>query len=337
MPVEKAKQLALLERMAVKATVGACGGGRLETDRLALRQIALDHRGMDVRRLADRRRVAEIGRHETNRGVHVARRLAGRARRPELGEHGREAQGGAPGAEVLCGIWKSRRLAQVLVDVAGGEIPPVSLRLLVSKDATSGGCEHRAHEARETAVHHHLPLLLPRLPTIGEGDRLAFHADVRLAQRGDAERAVLARVALSARPEAPALDELRDRRGHARTIDRASAQVGREGAADAREIPAELAYAVVLAQLARFHRTLVVAVLLATACVDSPRLNGGGGAQRDVDFAPCRWNRERRDARERTRVAHHHAVVAAVAEGGAGAPLASKPARRHATARGGKK
>src|SRR2546423_9284770 len=141
-----------------------------------------------------------------------------------------------------------------------------------------------------------MPLLLVRLSFESEHDGVPFDAHVSLEQRRDAERPVLARVALAAHAEESLADEPHDRGSNAIARERRPTRDLRvERLANAREVAREAAHTVVLALLAHRDRALVIAILLAPLHVEAPRLNRGTRARRNVYVAPCRMDAHRVD------------------------------------------
>ena len=162
-----------------------------------------------------------------------------------------------------------------------------------------GDSQHRAHDPRERPIDDDVPLLLVRLPLELEDDRVPLHAHVSLEQRRDAERVVLARVALAAHAKKSLADEPHDCRRHAIARElRPLGDLRVERLANARKVAREPAHAIVLALLARGDGALVIAVLLAPLRVEAPRLDRGTRARGDVHVAPRGRNSHRIDALE---------------------------------------
>jgi len=294
------------------------GARRRKGDRLPVVEVAGDHHRVDVRRAADRRRVAELRRHEPHRKRDVPTRLGLRPRGPKLGEHRRRAQRRAPRAEVLGAVVPSPGPAlQVRVDVARAKRPPVGAAL-VREHARAGRAQLPRDETHERAIGDDLPLPDLSLPAVHQPGGAGAHANVRLAERRDAERAVLAQIALAAHAAERLADQAKHRRGDGVDVQRTRGGGGPRvvfhRAAQMRQFLRQLSHAVVLPQLAPLDGTGVVPVLLAPARVEPPRLNRRSRRPRDVHVAPGRRNAQRVDAHQRPPIADHAVVGVAILE-----------------------
>src|SRR5919204_2043396 len=84
-------------------------------DRSAV-EILIDHRGTDVRRAGNCRRISELLADAAHDGGNRALLFAGRLHRTALGERNRSGQRPAPRAEVLGGELFAEKDAQVVVE-----------------------------------------------------------------------------------------------------------------------------------------------------------------------------------------------------------------------------
>jgi hypothetical protein len=122
--------------------------------------------------------------------------------------HGGE-DGGVPGAEVLGGELAAGHLAQVVVDVAGGDIMPAPTAPVGEQPVAAAAA---ALEASDDGAHlvfsYGLFLVSGGLAGIGKDDLPAGDGDVVPADGRQAEAPVLGRVLLPAGPEETEVDEL---------------------------------------------------------------------------------------------------------------------------------
>src|SRR5437763_517072 len=108
---------------------------------------------------------------------------------------------------------------------------------------------------------------LPALALELELDALAAHLDVAIAQRREAERVVLLRIAFVAHADACSLEQLHDRREHLRARQSCLLHVLLYALADVRQRLPELDHVLELVRVAPLAPALVVAILLAPARV----------------------------------------------------------------------
>src|SRR6185312_5495 len=195
MPVEEADQHALLGRMRAPAVPRVPAPTR-QRDRLALVEVPRHDHRMHVRRAADRRRVAQLRGDEAHRERDVSLRFAGTFRWPELGEHGRRAQRAAPGAKVLRAV-AADAPTEIVVHLARGERVPGAVAL-VTEEAPARRAQLAPHESYELGIVDDLALRNAPLARVLEIHGAVSDRHVGLLERGDAEGAILAQVALAA-------------------------------------------------------------------------------------------------------------------------------------------
>ena len=153
-----------------------------------------------------------------------------------------------------------------------------------------------------------------------------------VAQRGQAERAVRARVFLVADAHKRRVEQAHDRRQHGRAARRGAdrrREVGLHALADARQRGAELEHAIELVLVLGETPLRVVAVLLAAARVASGRLQVAVRQRADPDLLVRRRDRQRADARRSAASANALAVGCDVGEAVA---VADAPDPRHVVA-----
>ena len=133
---------------------------------------------------------------------------------------------------------------------------------------------------------------LPLLPRNSKAIVLPFDLDVAVAQRGQAEALVVARVLLVADADQRGLEQAHDGRQHLLARQAAAAQVGVDARADRRQRAAEREHAVELVRVAHARASAVVAVLLAAAGVAPGRLQVALARRADPDVGPGRRDRQ---------------------------------------------
>ena len=136
----------------------------------------------------------------------------------------------------------------------------------------------------------------------------------RVAERREAERAVLARVALVADPDERRREQPHDGGEHLRARHARQREIAPRARADARQRRAERAQAAVLRLVAHLAPARVIAILLAAARVARRRLDVAVRRATDPHVAPRRRHDEAMDAAELLAIAHERAVGRAVAE-----------------------
>ena len=287
-----------------------------ERDGLALVEIPGDHHRMHVRRAADRRRVAKLRRHEPHGERDVPLRFAVRPRRAELGKHGGRTQRRAPRAKVLRAV-SSSSSPEIRVHVERGERSPPGAAP-VREDPRSRRAELACDETDETAIGDHLPLPDLALAPILELRGACRDGHVRLAQRRNAERSVLAEIALPAHSAERLTDQSQHGCRDDVDIERGrpcrGSSVALHDLTKSRQLLRKLAHAMMLAQLASLDRAFVVAILLAPARVESPCLNRRARRVGDVHVAPRRRNAQRRDTRQRATITNQATIRVAILE-----------------------
>ncbi len=195
--------------------------------------------------------------------------------RSQLGEHRRASQRAAPCAEVLRAVGADAA-AHVRAHVVRREHAPAAVAA-IAEQPRARRFELSRNELRELAIVHDLPLPHAALAAIREEREAVLYSHVRLAQRRDAERAVLAQVAFAAHAAERLADQAQYARGHGVRVEAVGARSGprvvAQRATDARQFLGKLSHSVVLAQFASLHRAIVVAILLPSARIDPPRLD----------------------------------------------------------------
>lgn len=245
---------------------------------------------MHVRFPTDRRRVAELRRHETHRERDVSFRLGRALRRTELGQHRRCAQRSTPRAKVFRAVVSDAPL-EIRIHITCVQRVP-SIVSQVPEERGSRRAELSLDESNQLAIREHLSLPDTSLSLVREARDPIRDVDVRLAQRRDAERSILALIPFAADATERLADHTQNRCRYRVRVERrgthAGTSVGSQRSADSRQLLRQLSHAMVFAQLAPFDRALVVAVLLSTTRIDAPCLDRGAGRRGDVNVAP-RW------------------------------------------------
>ncbi len=245
---------------------------------------------MHVARAAHRRRVPEAFRDLLDGADDrlLAPRLV--VDLEELGERQRRGDRPGPGPEVLRGERLAADLAQVLVDVVGGDVAPRAIGVDVLEQLLAGELLDLSHQRREAAIPHVDLVLLAALAAEGEADLGAGDLDVAVPHRRQAVAAVLARVLVVPDTDEGRLQQAHDQRQHLLARQAAATQVAIGPPPDPRQRPRELDQAPVLRLVAHLAPARVVAVLLAPARVAAGGLDVPAPDRADPDVGPCRRN-----------------------------------------------
>ena len=228
----------------------------------------------DVRRLAHRRRVAELLRGLLHRrgqqlapvGDAVHRFLM--QPREDVGAD----QGPRPGAEVLGGEPLSHHFLDVLVDHLPLDLHQLARVVPVLEELPAARVLQLAYDASDPAVVQLSHLALPRLPHVVEVHRVAVHRRVPVLQRGDAEAAVLLGVDLAARPHEAGGQDAEDAAQHPLAGQAGQSEGSIDLLAQARQGLPEGDELLVLPPLPLEHCLVAVAVLPAALLVPADRL-----------------------------------------------------------------
>jgi len=270
---------------------------------------------MHVGGATDRRGVPQLSGDEAHRRRHVSFRLGDARWWAELREHGGGTERSAPRAEILGAERHAKPLVQVLVHVARGEVVP-SAFVSIAKQPGTRRREVSLDQLSQFRIGDDLPLFHAALAGELEDGAAIVHLHVTLAQRRDAEGAVLLGITLAPNTEEALADQPDHRRRDRLLRRRSRRRVAAHALADARQVLRQLPHTIILAKLAPLHGTLVVAVLLASPVVEAPRLHLAARAGGDVDVVPPWRHGEPTDAVERARVTDAGAIGANVAECG---------------------
>src|SRR4030095_8214280 len=100
-------------------------------------------------------------------------------------------------------------------------------------------------------------------------------------------------------------------------------------ATDPRQLLGESSHAMVFAQLTLLDGAAMIAILLPSASVESPCLNGGARTGGDVHITPGRWNSQRLHPRERSPIAYRTTIRIDIWKSGALRSEPANPRRSH--------
>src|SRR5258708_5171281 len=148
-----------------------------------------------------------------------------------------------------------------------------------------------------------------------DADGCTTHIDVPVAQRGQPERSIFARVLLVADARERQLEQLDDRGDDLFSRQAVDSHVACDAASDTRQLPGEPDHAVELVRIADHAPARVVKRLLATSLVPPRRLQVTAGVSRDPDVVPSRGDDKRLDSIQRRGVADLLAGGVAIDEG----------------------
>ena len=328
-PVEERDERPLFRRMR-EAAIGRVPSRAWQRNGVSIVDVPRDDDRMDIRLPADRRGVAELRGDETHRDRNILFRFAFIAGRAELREHGGCPQRSTPRAKILRAVLRPKSLVHVVVDVARGEIAPRTLRRAIPEETRTRSARLARDEPRQLATDDDLPLFLVPLSEVGEHDTFALDRNVGLSQRRYAICAVLTCIPLPPDATEALADQPEYGRGNRHAIQCPARGVRAEGLTHSRQRLGELSHSIVLPQIAPLDGARVIAVLLAPARVEAPRLNAGARARGHVHVAPGGRNAERIDARQSAPIAHQMPRLVRVAKAGVLGAESPKPPCRHA-------
>jgi len=177
-------------------------------------------------------------------------------------------------------------------------------------------------DAAQPPVLHADPVLLAALAAEGEHDRRALDGGVPVAEGGQAERPVVARVLLVAHADERGLEQADHGRHHLPPGQAAARQVFVRARADDGQRLAEGEHAAELGLVADGAPARVVPVLLAAARVAPRGLDVAERVATDPDAPPGGRDDQRLDARQRGAVAHRPAPRAEVPHAAPHSPAA---------------
>src|SRR6185437_15283963 len=262
---------------------------------IAVIQISLDDDRMHVRFSADGRRVTELRGDQPDCGGDIPLRIAIRLRGANIRQHGRGAQRPAPCPEVLGAVRKAGKLLQVLVHFGGLDVAPFAILGLIAKQPAPRNLQQRLDEARKVAAHDSLAMPDRALADVVEDDPVAIDGDVRLPQRGETERPVLLRVPVVADAKEAVRKEPDDSSVDFLAREIVAPKIRQHSSPNRGKIARHLSHAIVLPALTSLHRVGMIAILLAAANVEAPRLNRGPLTRGDVNVGPRGWYCQRID------------------------------------------
>src|SRR6266852_387952 len=258
-------------------------------------EIGAHQSGVNVVLAAHGARVAEALRHGVDRADHVALGFALALRRPHHEQLLRGEHRPRPGAKVLGGDIAAGDLAKIGVHVvrrdglalAGGVdvleklVPRQVLALLNDAGEAPVGDRHRVIDSALAAE--------------AEEQFRTLDLDVALAQGGEAEGAVLARVLVVAHADQRLVEQHHHGGEDLAPREIARAQIAFDALADLGEDFDELEHAAEFRLVARLAVQGMVAVLLAAARIARSRLDVPFGVRAYPDVGPGRGDRERVD------------------------------------------
>src|SRR5258706_17021 len=242
--------------------------------------------GVNVVLAAHGASVAEALRHGVNRADHVALGFALALRRPQQEKLPRREHRARPGPEVLRRDVPAGDLAKIGVHVVRGDGLALAGRVDVFEELVPRQILALLDDAREALVGDRHRVIDAALAAEAEAHFRALDLDVTVAQRGQPEGAVLARVLVVAHADQGLVEEHHHGGEDLPPGEIARAQIAFHALADFREDFAELEHAAELGLVARFAVQRVVAVLLAAAGVARRRLDVALGIRGDPDVRP---------------------------------------------------
>ncbi|KDS78488.1 hypothetical protein KM22_02772 [Bordetella bronchiseptica KM22] len=269
--------------------------------------------GLDVAGAAHRGRVGQAGGHQLDDLDHGRAARRGVRGRPAHQQRKRQRRGG-PGPVMLGGEIAAAGLAQIGVDQFRVHRARLAVLVQVMEQLLPGQVQAALDHARDAAVAYGDIVRHAALAGEAQAQPAALQPGMAARDGGQAERAVLARVRAAADPRQRGFEQAHHRGGDLVRRQAAAGQVARHAAPDARQGAAELAQLAVLGRVAPGPPVGVVAVLLAAAGVAPGGLQMAVGPRADPHFAIGGRNGQRRDARQRARIAHPAAVRIVVGE-----------------------
>src|SRR5207245_9190209 len=216
---------------------------------------------------ADLARVAKARRHGVDRLGDVAGGFAAAGGAPHVPRFGRGEHGAAPGAEVLGADVAPGERAQIGIDVIRGDRLALAGGVEVLEQLLAGQIAATLDDVRKARLGERDDVLDAALAAEAEAQRRAVDLHVAAAQRGQAVRAVGARVFVVADADQRLAEERDDRGEELPPAQRRRAQVALEALAQDGQHFAELQHAAEFRLVARVAVGRVIAVLLAPARV----------------------------------------------------------------------
>ncbi len=265
--------------------------------------ISIDDRRMNVALAANSPGVAQPLRHRFDSPKHILLRLcAGIEIRNFLQRFGRQHRA-VPRAEILRREFLPRDLLQIMIDVRGGDVHALAVMVdvfkkLLPRQMLTGRDDFRKNRIIEVDV-----MIDARFSAELKMNMLAMNFNVRVADRGEAERIIVAGVFLIADADERFFEELHERGKNffARQSFELEVAFGRPANFGKRFPKGN--HAVEFRFIARLPPQRVITVLLAFAGIDAGSLDVSviGGA--NPDAGPCGRDDEGADTVERGGVA----------------------------------
>src|SRR5581483_6190527 len=226
---------------------------------------------MHVALEADRSRVAEPRRHPIDRARDLAFGGGSISRRPTFEQRLDGARRPLPRSKIFGGELFARDAMQVVVHVGGVDAVARARIVDVLKQLVARQLLASPDDARQPPVGDVDGAALVRLPAKLEMERGAVDVDVAIAQRGEPERSVLARVLFVADANQAGLEEAHHGGQHLLAGEAGPPEIARDRAADPGQRAAERDHAVILGLVADLAPATVISILLA-----APRVPSGG-------------------------------------------------------------
>jgi hypothetical protein len=270
---------------------------------------------MHVALAADGHGIAEASGHPLHRAQDVLLRFLLRASVTQLAQRQGREHGARPGAEVFRGERLPRHLAQVVVHVARGHRALPALPVDVLEQLLARQVLAPLHDPAQTPVLDADLVHLAALPAEAELHRPARDLGVAVAEGGETERPVVARVFLVADANERGLQELDDGGQDAAAREPAVGEVFLEAGTDEGQGLPEGEHAAVFRLVAHGAPPRVIAVLLAAAGIAGRDLDVAEGVRADPHVRPGGRDDERTDAGERAGVAKDASIPPEIAEG----------------------
>src|SRR6267378_2233142 len=259
-------------------------------------QIGAHQSGVDVVLAAHGARVAETLRHGVDRADHVALRFALALRRSQQKKLPCREHSARPGPEVLRRDVPAGDLAKIGVHIVRRYGLALAGGVDVLEQLLPGEVLALLDDAREAPVGDRHRVIDSALAAEAEKQFRALDLDVTLAQGGEAEGAVRARVLVVANADQRLVEQHHHGSEDLAPREVPGAQIALHAFADLGEDFAELEHAAEFRLVARLAVQGMVAVLLAAARVARSRLDVPFGVRAYPDVGPGRRNREGVDA-----------------------------------------
>src|SRR5882724_5933479 len=255
-------------------------------------EIGAHQSGVNVVLAAHGARVAEALRHGVDRADHVALGFALALRRPQQEKLPRREHRARPGPEVLRRDVPAGDLAKIGVHVVRGDGLALAGRVDVFEELVPRQILALLDDARQAPVGDRHRVIDAALAAEAEEHFRALDLDVTVAQRGESEGAVLARVLVVAHADQRLVEQHHHGGEDLAPRKVPGAQIALHALADLGEDFAELEHAAEFRLVARLAVQGMVAVLLAAARVARSRLDVPFGVRAYPDVGPGRRNRE---------------------------------------------